>query len=629
MAFFRKVQASLVKNEITDFVGEVGNIFFNIDTGELRLSDGITPGGLPIYSNGIGGNQVSIAILGSVATAADLSPAYVGAPGDTFIARDTGNLYMWDGTVWLDLGPVLGPQGYTGSRGFLGSQGDVGFTGSRGLDGYAGSVGYTGSFGNTGFTGSKGLQGEVGFTGSKGEFGLQGIQGEMGYTGYTGSVGGIGYTGSQGFVGFAGSRGDIGYTGSQGIQGEVGFAGSQGVIGYTGSQGDVGFVGSQGDIGYTGSQGIQGDIGYTGSQGVVGYTGSLGLSAYDIAVNNGFVGTEQQWLDTLGDALTVEPNTGLEISNNVITTSYNSLISDDVQSISVGGAAAQSASVWKSKNIVEVLDTILFPDVAPTYTNPTLSLTGSQSGIREIGSTVSQSLVLTAVENDAGIVSLLTLIRDATQVASSVNPTGTAATAIAAQFGYTDPNNPNFSYSLSYTDAVTVINGNINWNGSSTYAAGLPKKNNKGVTDTRTAAVRSTAAPQAASSMSGSAITVSGIYPFFWGKSSTQPTAASIATAIRAGTTNKVLTAASGTITVTFNAVAEYVWVAHVASYTVKTKWFNTELNQGNIGAGNFILSPVSQSVNSPDLYWSNINFSVYISDGATTTNGALQFRNS
>lgn len=364
-------------------------------------------------------------------------------------------------------------------------------------------------------------------------------------------------------------------------------------------------------------------------QGPVGYTGSAGRSAYEIATDNGFSGTEQDWLDSLGEPLTVEPNAGLNITSSTITTVYNSLISDDVQSIAVGGAAAQSASVWKSKNIVEVLDTILFPDVAPTYTIPTLSVSGTQSGTKEIGSTVTQSLSLVAVKNDAGEFTLITLSRGATQLASSSTPTSTLTTAIAAQFGYTDPNNPNYSYSLTATDVVSVINGSISWSGSGTYGAGLAKQNNKGVVDTRSAAVRSTSAPQASSSISGSTITVTGIYPYFWGKSSTQPTASSIASAITAGTANKVLASASGTLTVTYSAVGEYVWLAHAASFTTKTKWYNTELNQGNIGAGNFILSPVAQSVTSPDAYWSGINFSVYISAGATTTDGALQFRNS
>lgn len=54
MAWFRKVKAGLVKSEITDYIGEEGNIFFNIETGECRLSDGITPFGSPCGNSGGG-----------------------------------------------------------------------------------------------------------------------------------------------------------------------------------------------------------------------------------------------------------------------------------------------------------------------------------------------------------------------------------------------------------------------------------------------------------------------------------------------------------------------------------------------------------------------------------------------
>jgi len=492
-----KIQAGrLITVESSTWVGPTGTIWYDEVLGDLRIGDDVTPGGRLLQLGGSGGSG-GVTITGSVANSSLLDPSYAGATGDGFIAEDTGDLWVWNGTTWTNVGTIQGPRGYTGS------------------------------------------------------------------------------------------------------------------------------------VGYTGSAGTDGATGYTGSQGDTGYTGSTGLSAYEIAAANGFSGTEQEWLDSLGESLTVDPNAGLEITSSTITTVYNTLISDDVQSIAVGGAAAQPASAWKSKNIVEVLDTILFPDVAPTYTIPTISISGTQSGIKEIGATVSQSLVLTAVKNDAGVFTALSITKGGTPIASSTGTTGTVVTSIAAQFGYTDPNNPNYSYSLSASESVTVINGSISWSGGGTYGAGLPKQNNKGVTDTRTAAVRSTSAPQAASSISASTITVTGIYPYFWGKSSTQPTTSSIAAEILAGTANKVLTAANGTVTVTFNAVGEYVWLAHVASYTAKTIWYNTELNQGNIGAGNFILSPVTQAVSSPDSYWSSINFSIYISDGATVTDGAIQFRNS
>lgn len=45
--------------------------------------------------------------------------------------------------------------------------------------------------------------------------------------------------------------------------------------------------------------GEKGDPGPRGYQGDQGFPGLNGASAYEIAVQNGFVGTEQQWLDSL------------------------------------------------------------------------------------------------------------------------------------------------------------------------------------------------------------------------------------------------------------------------------------------------------------------------------------------
>lgn len=59
MAYFRKIVAGLVKNDIDLYVGEVGNIFFDVETGDFRLSDGVTPGGISLFQHsggGTGGN---------------------------------------------------------------------------------------------------------------------------------------------------------------------------------------------------------------------------------------------------------------------------------------------------------------------------------------------------------------------------------------------------------------------------------------------------------------------------------------------------------------------------------------------------------------------------------------------
>ena len=52
MGQVRKIKAGLVKVQVTDFVGEDGNVFFDIEDGVMRLSDGATPGGIPLSSGG-------------------------------------------------------------------------------------------------------------------------------------------------------------------------------------------------------------------------------------------------------------------------------------------------------------------------------------------------------------------------------------------------------------------------------------------------------------------------------------------------------------------------------------------------------------------------------------------------
>ena len=84
--------------------------------------------------------------------------------------------------------------GYTGSRGFTGSQGATGFTGSQGIIGYTGSRGFLGS---TGPAGTNGATGPAGATGAQGIIGYTGSQGA---TGATGPAGGISSVASSGAI---------------------------------------------------------------------------------------------------------------------------------------------------------------------------------------------------------------------------------------------------------------------------------------------------------------------------------------------------------------------------------------------------------------------------------------------
>lgn len=292
----------------------------------------------------------------------------------------------YDGTEVVEIGyvsggfiPVPGPKGDTGEQGpqgIQGIQGPAGETGPAGTPGADGVDGIDGVDGASayqlalagGFVGTlpewlASLEGPEGPQGIQGEPGVQGDPGEPGEDGLDGlgvpaggttgqylakasnadndthwiTSGGGGEEGppgasayevavDNGFVGtevewLASLVGPEGPQGDQGIQGIQGIQGVTGDTGLTGADGDSayqvaldnGFVGTQaawlaslvgpeGPQGDQGIQGIQGVPGEDGSQGVPGNDGAPGedgLSAYQLAVADGFVGTLPEWLESL------------------------------------------------------------------------------------------------------------------------------------------------------------------------------------------------------------------------------------------------------------------------------------------------------------------------------------------
>ena len=155
----------------------------------------------------------------------------------------------------------------------------------------------------------KGDKGDKGDTGEQGIQGLQGIQGEKGEKGDTGS---------QGIQGLQGVKGDKGDTGEKGADGTNGIDGADGksayevavLNGYIGIQSEwllslKGEQGIQGIQGIQGLQGVRGETGATGSAGTDGINGSNGTdgkSAYQSALDGGFTGTESEFNTKLATA---------------------------------------------------------------------------------------------------------------------------------------------------------------------------------------------------------------------------------------------------------------------------------------------------------------------------------------
>lgn len=93
-------------------------------------------------------------------------------------------------------------------------------------------------------------------------------------------------------------------------------------------KGDQGPQGQKGDTGEQGPQGPQGNPGTPGQQGEKGDKGDPGKSAYEIAVDNGYVGTEEDFNDAITN-ITITTDKVLAFGPQTVATS--AWASDDTQ----------------------------------------------------------------------------------------------------------------------------------------------------------------------------------------------------------------------------------------------------------------------------------------------------------
>lgn len=111
--------------------------------------------------------------------------------------------------------------------------------------------------------------------------------------------------GARGPQGIQGPKGDKGDKGDQGLQGIAGLTGAQGPVGPQGIQGIPGNDGAtgpqglQGPPGAAGAAGVAGLNGVDGAEGPQGPQGDQGESAYQLWLNLGNSGTEQDFIDSL------------------------------------------------------------------------------------------------------------------------------------------------------------------------------------------------------------------------------------------------------------------------------------------------------------------------------------------
>jgi hypothetical protein len=322
----------------------------------------------------------------------------------------------------------------------------------------------------------------------------------------------------------------------------------------------------------------------------------------------------QTVLDGKQDDLTIDANEGLVLTGAALGTLYNTTIGDDVNSIAVGGAPAQAASIWKSLSLVQALDTILFPTIlASIQTNKSVVLTISgTSGTLEIGQTISRTLTATF---NRGLIK------------NGDNSTGPQLVGAATQYTFTGtdiaaPPVPQIGNEFSVSN--TIVSGANNWAVTVTHDAGTGDYfDNKGNIGTNLDASR----VSGTTTDSASAPTVTGIYPYFYYKSSSPISAADMVAAIEDGSATKVVASSTGTLAIPYNMSAQYLAVAYPATSTTKTTYFVTALDNGAITV--VFQAVTTLSVDSATGLWTNQNYKIHVSNGAiTNSNPTIELRN-
>lgn len=276
--------------------------------------------------------------------------------------------------------------------------------------------------------------------------------------------------------------------------------------------------------------------------------------------------------------------------------------------ICVGGIAVNYKLTGKT--ISCIIQDMLVPTLYPTLTNPSSSFSINPAiGMYEIGGVV----------NPQGNISFNQGCINPKYSSASDKRSNGSLVHIYQDFNGVIINCNCISSNGTYQfPTYSVVSGVRTAYGSVSYSGGEQPKDSSGNTY---------CAPLVAGTTTPAGVTICGIYPWFWGKSTTAPI---INQALINGNTCKCVGNSCGTITVdNFNVVGKYIWFAIPSTSTSKSSWqgANNPSNNGVIPGGLF---PVGQTflTDSPQVCWNDVNYKVYVSNYATDVNYGMTFSN-
>lgn len=316
-----------------------------------------------------------------------------------------------------------------------------------------------------------------------------------------------------------------------------------------------------------------------------------------------FVGSGGTTIQKIGDEIIVCSN----------TTSGGQLYSGQTPS-AVDLCGISIGYELTGKTVSCILQDLLVPELCGTITNPSIGISLTCSGIKEIGCVLSQTV--TGNYNQGCINPQYCSASDKRNL--TVNAYEFTGTGMPSGFQSCT------SLSANNTNAThTVVSGSQSWGVCARYDSGTTALSSKGT-------------PYGAAPVSGctnaASGSITGIYPYYYGKltSGSRPTVTNAL--ITTNCMAKCVLSSTSTVTVTFNSASnEYTWVAIPQVSTSKTCWYVNALDNGLINNSPSDKYPDECiiAITSAEGCWASINYKVYMSGAVGEISSPIQFRNS
>jgi hypothetical protein len=291
------------------------------------------------------------------------------------------------------------------------------------------------------------------------------------------------------------------------------------------------------------------------------------------------------------------------VDDNVVSGSTYNLGSP--AAVEVGGICIGTVLTGKTSNCI--LEEMLYPELCGTLTAPSMTSVVVTPGTTPIEIGTACNLTITASFSRGSI--------NPQYCSASPNRSGAPIS-----YCFTGPGLDDSSISCTADSMFTgltayVITAGVNtWGSCTCYSAGVQPKSNKDVNFD---------APLGAGIVAAKTDSITGILPYFYGASDTEPTANQALINTTTGATgSKTVATSTGTLYITYGALAsKWLWFATPLASTCKCGWYESVSNHANIGSPSDLFNAPSEVlIDSPNSCWSGECYRIYLSTYSTDT---------